>query len=160
MEYTDKIKTRKEILIIADKLRKEGHTIVTTNGSYDLSHAGHSRMLNQAKKQGTILIVGLNSDESIKEYKSKDRPIIPQQYRAEQMAALQFVDYVTIFDETTPMNFLKSVKPHVHVNHTSYGTNCIEAPLLKKLNTKLHLIGNLCDFSTTKIINKIKETTK
>ncbi|MBC8495523.1 adenylyltransferase/cytidyltransferase family protein [archaeon] len=151
----EKIKTREEIKELCVKLKAVGLTIVTTNGSYDILHAGHVRMLEEAKKQGDILIVGLNSDKSVQAYKNKDRPIIPEQYRAELLAALECVDYVTLFDETVPMEFIKSVVPDIHVNYAGYGGDCVEKPLLDEIGAKLHLVGDLCDFSTTKIVDKI-----
>ncbi|GAG14983.1 unnamed protein product, partial [marine sediment metagenome] len=98
----NKIKTFEEIKEIAPKLKSEGKKIVTTNGSFDLLHIGHVKSLQKAKEYGDILIVGLNSDSSIKQYKSKDRPIVGQKERAEMLAALECVDYVVIFDETDP----------------------------------------------------------
>lgn len=150
-----KIKKFSELVEIVKKLKKEDKKIVTTNGSFDLVHAGHIAFLYKAKEQGDILIVGLNSDSSIKQYKSKDRPIISQKDRAELMAALEMVDYVFIFDETTPVKFISILKPDVHANAAQYGKECIEANAVKEAGGKLYLVPTLVDVSTTKIINKI-----
>ena len=150
-----KIKTREEIKKIVEELKKEGRKIVTCNGSFDLLHIGHVKFLEEAKKQGEILIVGLNSDSSIKKYKDETRPIIQQQDRAEMLAALEAVDYITIYDEEVPMPFLEAVKPDIHVNGEEYGYECIEAETVKKNNGKIYLVKMYKDFSTTKLIEKI-----
>lgn len=151
-----KIKTKEEIAQICEDLRQQGKKIVTTNGSFDVLHYGHVWMLEQAKKQGNILIVGLNSDISIKQYKSEDRPIISQENRANMLAALGCVDYIVLFDEIIPNDFLETVKPDVHVNEASYGENCVEAPVIEKCGGKLVLLKKeVKGISTTDIINKI-----
>ena len=112
----EKIKSREEIKEICKELRLQGKKIVSTNGSYDILHAGHVRFFLDAKKQGDILVVGLNSDKSGKEYKSKDRPIISEKFRAELLTSLECVDYVTLFDEIVPLEFIKSVVLDVPAN--------------------------------------------
>src|SRR5262245_48150077 len=103
------------------QLKIQGKTIATLNGSFDLLHAGHLQIIYEASQQADILIVALNTNESIQQYKSKDRPIIPLEYRLQLMAALQFVDFVTWFSETTPCALLEKIRPHVHVNGAEYG---------------------------------------
>ncbi len=157
-----KLKTKKEIKAIAEKLRKQGKIIVTTNGSFDLLHAGHIRNLQESKSQGDVLIVGLNSDKSIKSYKGKDRPIISEEYRVEMLDAIRFVDYIVLFDEDEiAVPLITLVRPSVHCNGSQYGENCVEAPAVKKIGARLHLIKESKDkngkLSTTRIINKIKE---
>lgn len=149
-----KVKTKEEIAKLSEELKKQGKKIVTTNGSFDLFHIGHIYYLEEAKKQGDVLIVGLNSDRSIKKYKSEDRPIIPEQYRAELVAALECVDYVTIFDDTAPLDFINNIKPDVHVNGAEYGKNCLEADTVKKYG-RLHLIDRISGYSSTHLIQKI-----
>lgn len=153
----NKIKTRDEIREIADELRKQGKKIVTCNGAFDLIHIGHLKFLQEAKALGDVLIVGLNSDKSIKQYKSKDRPFIPEQYRAELISGFECVDYITIFDETVPMPFIESVKPDVHVNGEDYGYDCIEKPIVEKYGGKIYIVKNYKDFSTSKLIQKIMD---
>src|SRR3990167_9445478 len=108
-------------------LRARGLSIATLNGSFDLMHAGHLFIIHEASKQADRLIVALNSDRYIQQYKSPDRPIIPLSYRLEMMAALEFVDFVTWFEETDPRLLLSKIKPDVHVNGAEYGENCLEA---------------------------------
>lgn len=139
-------------------LKVTGNTIVTLNGSFDLLHAGHLHMIQQASLQGDILIVALNSDNSIQKYKSSKRPIIPLIYRLKMMAAVDFVDYVTSFEETDPRALLQKIKPHVHVNGAEYGMNCIEAEVVKANGGRLHIVELIPGLSTSSIIQKIKET--
>lgn len=155
MNFLKKIKSLDEIILITENLKKQGKRIVTTNGSYDIIHSGHVKSLYESKDQGDILIVGLNSDKSIKEYKSKDRPIIGEKDRAEMIAGLGCVNYVFIFDETTPLDFLEKIKPDVHTNGADYGENCIEKPIINKNGGKLYLLKKYDGISTTKIIQKI-----
>lgn len=138
------------------ELRASGKTVVTLNGSFDLLHAGHLKMIHEASLQGDVLIVALNSDASIQAYKSPLRPIIPLEHRLEMMAALEFVDFVTFFDETDPIALLETIKPDVHCNGSEYGENCIEAETIKKHGGKIHIISLVPGLSTTKIIEKIK----
>ena len=122
MSHKEKIKSLAEILKIAEKAKKEGKKIVTTNGSFDLFHAGHVELLKKAKSKGDILIVGVNSDKSVREYKKKPgRPIIPEQFRAEAVAAIMYVDYVFLFDDLIPNPWLEKIRPDVHANSAEYG---------------------------------------
>lgn len=150
------VKDLDELREIAEGLREDEKRIVTCNGAFDLLHPGHIRFLEEAKEQGDVLIVGLNSDSSIKRYKSKDRPIEDQKMRSEKVDGLDAVDYVVVFDEEQPFEFLKSVKPHVHCNGEEYGKDCIEAPLLKELGSRLHLIPRFGDHSTTRLVQGMK----
>lgn len=137
-------------------LRTRNLTIATLNGSFDLLHAGHLYIISEAAKQADRLLVALNSDASIQKYKSSNRPIIPLQYRLEMMAALEFVDYVTWFEETDPRAILARIKPDVHVNGAEYGENCIEAATVKTHGGKLYLVPRIEGLATTAIIDKIK----
>ena len=131
-----------------------GRKIVTTNGAFDIIHAGHIQTLEKAKSYGDILIVGLNSDSSIKRYKSPLRPIIPQKERAEMLAALSVVDYVSIFEENDPREFIKAVKPNFHVK-SRLGFKGIEKEVVEENGGKIVLIDDMPGLSTTDIINKI-----
>lgn len=138
------------------ELRNEGKTIATLNGSFDLLHAGHLFMISEAASQADCLIVALNSDRSIQAYKSPNRPIIPLAYRLEMMAALQFVDYVTWFEETDPRELLQKIKPDVHVNGAEYGKECIEASVVRENGGRLHLVPRIPGLATSALIEKIK----
>ncbi|MDP1835993.1 MAG: adenylyltransferase/cytidyltransferase family protein [Chlamydiales bacterium] len=136
-------------------LRAAGKTIATLNGSFDLLHAGHLQILMEGADQADVLIVALNSDDSIKRYKSSDRPIIPLLYRLQIVAALACVDYVTWFDEDDPRMVLSKIKPDVHINGAEYGGDCIEADTVKQGGGRLHLVNRIPGLSTSQIIEKI-----
>jgi D-beta-D-heptose 7-phosphate kinase/D-beta-D-heptose 1-phosphate adenosyltransferase len=148
--------TRAQLAPLAKRLRAQGKRLVTLNGSFDLLHAGHLYILEEAKAQGDILIVGLNSDASVKRYKSKDRPIIPEAERAKMLSGLRCVDYVHVFDEDTPLAFLEEVKPEVHVNGSEYGADCIEAPLIKLHGGRIHIVEKIPGLSTSQILDRIQ----
>ncbi len=140
----------------ADELRASNRTIATLNGSFDLLHAGHLHIIYEASKQADCLIVALNSDASIRQYKSPSRPIIQLSYRLELMAALEFVSFVTWFEETDPRSLLSCIKPDVHVNGAEYGAKCIEAETVLAYGGRLHIVELIDSLSTTNIINAIK----
>ncbi len=139
-------------------IKKTGKRVATLNGSFDLLHAGHLHIIYEASKQADILIVALNSDASIKKYKSIHRPLIPLEYRLQMMTALSFVDFVTWFDETDPRSLLNKIKPHVHVNGSEYGLNCLEALTVEQHGGKVHIVSLVPGLSTTEIIKKIQVT--
>jgi len=132
-------------------------TLSTLNGSFDLLHAGHLHILYEASQQADILVVALNTDASIKRYKSPDRPIVPLQERMEMVAALGFVDFVTWFEEDDPCALLEKVCPDVHVNGSEYGHDCIEAKVVQKHGGKIHIVEKIPGLSTSQIISKIKK---
>lgn len=136
-------------------LKNSKKTIATLNGSFDLLHAGHLQIIYEASKQADVLIVALNSDESIKQYKSPLRPIIPLEYRMQMMAALSFVSYVTYFNETDPLKILTQIKPDVHVNGAEYGQDCIEAKLVRENGGRIHIVPLIPGLSTTTILKTI-----
>ncbi len=136
-------------------IRSEGRSIATLNGSFDLLHAGHLEILYQAAAQADVLIVALNSDTSIQRYKDLKRPIISLRYRLEMIAALEMVSFVTWFDEIDPCVLLQKIKPDVHVNGAEYGTECVEAPVVKEVGARLHLVPRIPGLATSEIINKI-----
>jgi rfaE bifunctional protein nucleotidyltransferase chain/domain len=140
-----------------DAIRKAKKTIATLNGSFDLLHAGHLQIIFEASQTADILIVALNSDRSIKAYKSPERPFIPLEYRLQLMAALEFVDYVTWFDETDPCALLKTIKPDVHANGAEYGEDCIEASTVKKYGGRIHVVQLIPGLSTTQIVQQISK---
>ena len=110
-----KIKDRTELLKTVRDLKVRGKKIIFTNGCFDLLHIGHIRYLREAKKEGDILVVGLNSDRSVRELKGRDRPLVPQAERAEIVAALEMVDFVTVFDEPTPLSLIREIEPEILV---------------------------------------------
>ena len=147
-----------ELLNIVEELKKQNKTIVTTNGCFDILHAGHVRYLNQAKSFGDILVLLLNSDSSVRKIKGPSRPLNCEEDRAEVIAGLYSVDYVVIFDEETPMNMLAQIKPHVHVKGGDYTEETLpEAKIIKDGGGRVEFIKFLEGRSTTNIINKISQ---
>lgn len=142
---------------IVQAIRSEKKTIATLNGSFDLMHAGHLYILHQASLQADVLIVLLNSDHSIRAYKHPLRPIIELKYRLQMMAAIEFVDYVSWFEETDPRKILEKIRPDVHVNGAEYGQNCIEAETVKKIGARLHLVDRIDSLATTAVIERVKQ---
>ena len=140
----------------AASLRGEGKTIATLNGSFDLLHAGHLYIIHQASLQADVLFLLLNTDQSIKQYKSLERPIIPLEERLEMVAALEFVNFVSSFEELDPKMILSKIRPDVHVNCDEYGEDCIEAETVKSFGGKIHLVDRIDLLSTSAIIEKIK----
>jgi D-beta-D-heptose 7-phosphate kinase/D-beta-D-heptose 1-phosphate adenosyltransferase len=150
-DETHRLVPRHLLAPLAAALRSKGKRIVTINGSFDILHNGHLYILNEARKRGDVLIVGLNSDASVRSYKGPDRPIVPERHRAEMLLALRMVDYVHIFDELDPIAFLKELRPDVHVNGSEYGSNCIESEIVKEGGGKIHIVDRIPGFSTTRL---------
>jgi D-beta-D-heptose 7-phosphate kinase/D-beta-D-heptose 1-phosphate adenosyltransferase len=111
----EKIRTKVDLHRIAENLKKKGKRIVFTNGCFDLLHIGHIRYLEKAKTLGDILVVGVNSDRSVRKLKGPQRPILPQEERAEILSGLGCVDYITVFDEQTPLELISSLQPRILV---------------------------------------------
>ncbi|MDQ3003439.1 MAG: bifunctional heptose 7-phosphate kinase/heptose 1-phosphate adenyltransferase [Fibrobacterota bacterium] len=149
----NRVLSREELAPLASHLRKLGRKLVTLNGSFDLLHSGHLKIISEARKQGDMLFVGLNSDASVKGYKGESRPIIPQEQRAEMLLALRDVDYVHIFDEAVPMPFLEEIAPDIHVNGSEYGHDCIEAPTVERLGGRVHIVSKIPGLSTSNILS-------
>jgi len=151
-----KIKTINELKDISEKSRKENKTVVTTNGVFDIIHIGHIRYLHEAKKLGDKLIVGINSDISVKRIKGPERPLNNENDRAEALAALQCVDYVTVFNEENPIKVLDIIKPNIHVKGGDYNINqIIEKGIIEKNNGRIVLIPEVKGYATTNLIRKI-----
>lgn len=150
-----KLVARSELAALIARLKAEGKTIVTTNGSFDLLHIGHVTMLQEAKSLGDVLIVGVNSDPSIRRYKGKARPICPEAHRIRMLAALECVDYVTVFDELTPIELLKIIQPQVHVNSPEHGQDCVERDVVERHGGRIHLSALVEGMSTSELLRRI-----
>jgi rfaE bifunctional protein nucleotidyltransferase chain/domain len=110
-----KIVKLKDLVHKMNRLREDGKSIVFTNGCFDILHVGHVRYLSAARSEGDILVVGLNSDKSVRSIKNKNRPIVNQDQRGEVLASLECVDYITIFDYPDPLELIRTLKPDVLV---------------------------------------------
>jgi D-beta-D-heptose 7-phosphate kinase/D-beta-D-heptose 1-phosphate adenosyltransferase len=152
-----KVIDSQELAALADNLTLEHKKIVTTNGCFDILHVGHIQILNQAKALGDVLIVGLNSDESVRKIKGSARPINNQADRAQLLANLIAVDYVFIFNEDTPVEFVKIAKPTIHAKGQDYTDKALaEAPIVESLGGRVELLPLVQSKSTTGLIEKIK----
>ncbi|SNZ04008.1 FMN adenylyltransferase [Persephonella hydrogeniphila] len=141
--------------------KREGKKIVFTNGCFDIIHAGHVDYLEKAKKLGDILIVGLNSDASVRRIKGKDRPVNIQEHRKRVLEALKPVDLVIIFDEDTPEKLIKQIKPDVLVKGGDWKIeNIVGADFVRSYGGQVKTIDFVYDISTTKIIQKARKTGK
>jgi rfaE bifunctional protein nucleotidyltransferase chain/domain len=147
----NKIQDRQAIKKICDRLRKDGKKIVFTNGCFDILHAGHVRYLKQAKKLGDVLVIGLNSDASVSGIKP-GRPVNTEKNRAEVLSGLASVDYVVIFQEKTPYNLIKTVRPDILVKGGDWHPAEIIGSDIAKETLSLPFVKGL---STTRIIEKI-----
>lgn len=152
----DKIKTLPSLAKIIAQHKKSKRKIVFTNGCFDLIHRGHVNYLQTAKKKGDILVVAINSDVSIKKLKGESRPINCQLDRSELIAALESVDYVTIFTQSTPLEVIKKIKPDVLVKGADWkASDIVGADILKQYGGKIAREKFLSGYSTTKLIEKI-----
>jgi D-beta-D-heptose 7-phosphate kinase/D-beta-D-heptose 1-phosphate adenosyltransferase len=149
------IKTIKEIIVIARELKLNKKKIVFTNGCFDLLHVGHISYLEKAKSFGDVLIVGLNSDDSVKTLKGEGRPINNQLDRAYTLAALEVVDYVVIFHDETPLELIKSIEPNTIVKGGDYKNKKIVG---QDIANELKLVDFVKGKSSTQTINKIKQS--
>jgi len=151
-----KLKTREELSHLAKELRAEGKRIVLANGCFDLLHVGHIRYLQGAKELGDILIVGLNSDQSARILKGQSRPLFPQDERAEMLAALACVDYVTIFPELTVENLILALKPDIQAKGTDYTEESVpEAAIVRSYGGRVAIVGDPKSHSSSDIILKL-----
>lgn len=150
-----KIKNAKSLVRTLVALRSKNKKIVFTNGCFDIIHAGHVDYLSRARRLGDILVVGLNSDSSVRKIKGKGRPINKESARAKVLSSLFFVDYVTIFNETTPEHLIKKVRPDILVKGSDWKTkDIVGSSFVKGYGGKIKRISFVKGYSTTSIIEK------
>lgn len=151
-----KIKTLNELIKIVKTLKSQNKKIVTTNGVFDILHYGHVKYLGQAKKLGDILIIGVNTDKSVKENKGEKRPINDEKSRLLVLAALESVDFVFLFDEKDPRKWLNKIKPNIHVKAGDYKlSQIIEKDVVERNGGKIVIAKAEKNYSTTNLINKM-----
>ncbi|RMH02737.1 MAG: D-glycero-beta-D-manno-heptose 1-phosphate adenylyltransferase [Aquificota bacterium] len=144
-----------ELLKVLERER-EGKKVVFTNGCFDIVHAGHASYLRKAKELGDILVVGINSDSSIRRIKGNKRPIIDQDMRAYLVDSLKPVDYVVIFDEDTPLNLIKAIRPDVLVKGEDWSLkDIVGADFVLSYGGRVERIAFEFDTSTSKIIERV-----
>ncbi len=152
-----KLKTSDELMKIVEGLKKEGKRIVFTNGCFDLLHLGHIRYLKEAKRVGNILIVGLNSDNSVRSLKGKDRPLVREKDRAEILSALESVDYIVIFNESTPKNLIDRIIPHILVKGGDWKREeVVGGDIVEAHGGEVVIIPEVKGYSTSALIKKIQ----
>lgn len=140
------------------ELRDSGATIVFANGCFDLFHVGHVRYLDGAKALGDVLIVGLNSDRQVRLLKGERRPFMPQDERAEIIASLKCVDFVTIFDEPTVTELLRAVRPDFHAKGTDYTVDSVpEREIVREFGGRVAIVGDPKDHSSSDFLGKLRD---
>lgn len=153
----DKIWEREQLAAVLDAERQQGRRIVFTNGCFDLLHVGHARYLETARSFGDLLVVGINSDASVRGLKGDKRPLVPEQERAELLAHLACVDYVTIFDEERPNALIEIVQPMVHVKGGDYDPESLpEAETVHRYGGRIEIVPLVQGRSTTNVIDRIR----
>ena len=151
--------TRDNLSVFAAILRASGQRVVFTNGCFDILHAGHVRYLGAARARGDCLVVGLNSDASVRRLKGEGRPVNGEADRAEVLNALRAVDYVTIFDEPTAEALIEILKPDVYVKGGDYTMDTLpEAKIVKGYGGCVEFIELVPNRSTTQVIEKLRHT--
>ncbi|MBS1795619.1 MAG: adenylyltransferase/cytidyltransferase family protein [Acidobacteria bacterium] len=138
--------------------RRRGARIVLANGCFDLFHVGHIRYLAGAKALGDRLLVGINSDEQVRKLKGDGRPFMPERERAEIVAALRFVDFVTIFDEPTVTELIRAVRPDFHAKGTDYTVDSVpEREIVREYGGKVAIVGDPKDHSSSEFLGQIRK---
>ena len=157
--HCNKIKTLPGLTKALKKLKAKNKTIVFTNGCFDILHVGHVEYLSKAKSSGDILIIGLNSDKSVRKLKGKKRPVVSQGNRAKVLSALSFVDFVVIFNDLTPIDLIKRIKPDVLVKGGDWKIkDIVGSDFVISRGGKVKSLRYVKGFSTRGLIKKIKSS--
>ena len=139
-------------------LRAAGKKLVTTNGCFDIVHAGHIHYLYEAKHLGDILVVGINSDAAVRKFKGPQRPIQNQYDRVKLMGALRMVDCAFIFNEDDPRAFLEILRPDIHVKGGDYRRDILEKDVVERHGGRIEIVSFIQGYSTTSLVDKILST--
>ena len=159
MRYLEKVVSRPEIAAIAAQARRDGRRIAFTNGCFDLLHVGHIRYLAAARDAADLLIVGVNDDASVRRLKGPARPLVPDAARAEVVAALAAVDYVTLFSEDTPYELIRTVQPDVLVKGSDWAPDqVVGRDVVEARGGRVLLIPVVADFSTTTLVERLRSS--
>jgi D-glycero-beta-D-manno-heptose 1-phosphate adenylyltransferase len=153
-----KILTLDQLAAESGRLRSESQRVVATNGCFDILHVGHVRYLTAARKLGEVLVVGLNGDDSVRQLKGEGRPVNREQDRAEVLAALESVDYVTIFPENRAANFLRAAAPAVYAKGGDYTADTLdpgERAVLDEFGSRIEIIPFEKGYSTSELLTRI-----
>lgn len=151
--------SREELLTRINAERKKGSRVVLANGCFDVLHVGHVRYLEGARKLGDVLVVGINSDAQVERLKGPGRPVLPANERAEIVAALESVSYVTVFEEPTVEELLLTLKPDVHAKGTDYTVDSVpERDVVRSYGGRVAIVGDPKDHSTSAILARLGGT--
>jgi len=157
MHYRDKVLTIESLCAVVREERTSGKNIVFTNGCFDLLHVGHVRLLAAARQAGDLLVVGVNSDASVRRLKGAGRPLVPQGDRAEVLAALEAVDLVTIFDQDTPAELIAALEPDVLVKGGDWRPDrIIGREIVERRGGHVLIVPTVEGFSTTTLAERIR----
>ena len=158
MSASKAIKDHHRLRVILEEERKRGKKVVFTNGCFDLIHVGHVSLLREAKKKGDVLVVAINSDESVRKLKGNHRPIFPEEERAETLAAMEMVDYVTVFSEEDPYKVIAFFKPDILVKGGDWSLNrIIGRDVVQSYGGEVLTFPEVEGHSSSRIIEKIKQ---
>jgi rfaE bifunctional protein nucleotidyltransferase chain/domain len=153
-----KIVTSSELRGLANTAKKQGKRLVFANGCFDTLHVGHVRYLQGAKEEGDILIVGVNSDASVRSLKGPKQPILDEMARAQLVAALGSVDYVVVFPEANVERLLEEIRPNVHAKGTDYTAESVpERAVADRLGIRVAIVGDPKDHSTRALLESIRK---
>lgn len=154
-----KIKSLASLARIVSRLKRQGKSVVFTNGCFDLLHFGHAKYLEDARRKGDILVVGVNSDSSMRKIKGPKRPLVSQNLRIGLLAALESVDYVVLFNEETPLAAIKKLRPDILVKGADWSkNNIVGGEFVRRLGGKVSTVRLVKGLSTTNLIKKIART--
>lgn len=160
MTATDeRLVAREDLPGLGERLRREGRRVVFTNGCFDLLHVGHARYLAAARALGDVLVVGVNSDVSVRRLKGPERPLVPERERAELLAALRCVDFVTLFDEATPEAAIAALRPDIHVKGGDYRAEELpETAVVRSCGGEVKILPFVEGRSTSALVAAIRKT--
>ena len=157
MRSARKIKSAAALARLVRAAKARGRTVVFTNGCFDLLHAGHVTLLERARRLGDLLVVGINSDRSVRALKGPRRPLVPQGDRAKLLAAFASVDYVIVFNELTPRRLVAQLKPHVLVKGSDWaGGEIIGREIVERTGGRVVRIPLLKGYSTTQLLKRMR----
>jgi len=151
-----KLVAREDLPALGERHRAAGRTVVFTNGCFDLLHVGHLRYLRAARALGDVLIVGVNTDAGVRRLKGPERPLVPEEERAELLAGLECVDHVTLFPEPTPEETIRALRPAIHAKGGDYTAEALpEAALVRSLGGRVVILPLVPGRSTTLLQGKL-----
>ena len=158
MHSASRILDRNRLIARVAIARKSGARIVFANGCFDILHVGHVRYLEGARALGDLLVVGINADEQVRVLKGEGRPLVPERERAETVAALRAVDFVTIFPEPTVEAILRAIRPDIHAKGTDYTEDSVpERDVVRSFGGRVAIVGDPKDHSTSEMISQLSQ---